>query len=189
VNPNLNLAYTSGGYEANLEVGRSDRLGWRAWGMPGRLEKPIADYTRAFGRLGKQFYLGSFVRFGAEAAYYTGSDLDRFSCYQPSIFSTPKIRGIPSGTISLDKAASLSLNLGFTAFDLIRFDGFYSYAQCTENGDGGRRFDFQGLEFDFGTIGPWRSYVQGIVSFALHGLPAEYNSPWSIYLLVFIPLK
>jgi hypothetical protein len=189
LNPNLNLAFTSGGYEANLEVGRSDRLGWRTWGTPDRLEKPVANYTRAFGRLGKQFYLGSFVRFGAEAAYYTGSDLDRFSCYQPSIFSTPKIRGIPSGTISLDKAASLSLNLGFTAFDLIRIDGFYSYARCTENSAGARRFDFQGMEFDFGTIGPWRSYIQGVVSLAVHGLPADYKSHVSIYLLMFIPLK
>jgi len=189
LNPNLGLAFTSGGYEANLEVGWSDRPGWRMWGLPDRPEKPVRTYTRAFGRLGKQFYLGSFVRFGAEAAYYTGSDLDRFSSYQPSVFSTPKIRGIPSGTVSLDKIASLALNLGFTAFDLIRIDGFYSYARCTENSAGGRRFDFQGLEFDFGTIGPWRSYIQGVVSLAVHGLPADYKSYVSIYLLMFIPLK
>ncbi len=189
LNPNLGLAFTSGGYEANLEVGRSDRLGWRTWGLPDHLEKPVRTYTRAFGRLGKQFYLGSFVRFGADVAYYTGSDLDRFSSYQPSVFSTPKIRGIPSGTVSLDKVASLGLNLGFAAFDLIRIDGFYSYARCTENNVGARRFDFQGLEFDFGTIGPWHSYIQGVVSLAVHGLPADYKSRVSIYLLMFIPLK
>jgi len=188
LNPNLSLAFTSGGYEANLEVDWSHRLGWRTWGMPDRPEKPVRTFTRAFGRIGRQFYLGSFVRAGADLAYYTGSDLDRFSSYQPSALSMPKIRGIPSGTVSLDKIASLSLNLGFTAFDLIRIDGFYSYARCTEN-VGARRFDFQGLEFDFGTIGPWHSYIQGVVSFAVHGLPAEYKSPWSIYFLMFIPLK
>jgi hypothetical protein len=157
--------------------------------MPELPEKPVKTYLRASGRLGKQFYLSSFVRFGVDLGYYTGRGLDRFSCYQPSVWSSPKIRGIPSGTVSLDKVASLGLNLGFTAFDLIRFDGFYNFARCTENMPGRRPFNFQGLEFDFGTIGPWRSYIQGVASFAVRGLPTEYKSRWSLYLLVFIPLS
>ncbi len=187
LNPNLGLTLTSGGYEANAEISWYDRLGWRSWGMAENAEIASPTYTRAYGRIAKQFYLGSFTRFGADLAFYTGWDLDRFACYQPSVFSTPKIRGIPSGTVSLDKVASLGLNLGFTVFDLIRIDGFYSFARCFEHGTDGRRFDFQGLEFDFGTIGPWRSYIQGIVSFSVRGLPADYKSRWSVYLLMFIP--
>ncbi|MCX6572340.1 MAG: hypothetical protein NT006_13135 [Candidatus Aminicenantes bacterium] len=189
MNPNLGLMFTGGGYEANLDLSWYDRLGWRSWGMPERPEKPVRTYLRASGRLGKQFYLSSFVRFGVDLGYYAGQNLDRFSSYQPSVMSSPKIRGIPSGTVSLDKIASLGLNLGFTAFDLIRIDGFYSFARCTENMPGRRPFDFQGLEFDFGTIGPWRSYIQGVASFAVRGLPAEYKSRWSLYLLIFIPLS
>ncbi|MDD8025042.1 MAG: hypothetical protein PHI34_00915 [Acidobacteriota bacterium] len=188
LNPNLGLAFTSGGYEASFEVGRYDRLGWHAWGLPDDLEEGGRSFTRAFGKLGKQFYLGSFFRAGADIGYYTGYGLDRFSCYQPSMFSTPKLRGIPSGTVSMDWVASLSLNVGFTAFDLIRIDAYYSFSRCRENGSLEREFGLHGLEFDFGTIGPWKSYIQGIVSVAVHGLPADYKSRVSVYLLMFIPL-
>ncbi len=188
LNPNLNLAFTSRGYEASLEVARYDRLGWAEWGLPGDPEDSPRTFTRAYGKLGKQFYLNSFFRAGADIGYYMGRGLDRFSSYQPSIYSTPKIRGIPGGTLSMDWVASLGANVGFTLFDVIRVDGFYSYSRCRENGGRARQFDLQGVELDFGTIGPGRSYIQGVVSIAAAGLPADYKSRFSVYLLVFIPL-
>jgi hypothetical protein len=189
VNPNVTIEYSHKGYLANFAVSLYDRLGWKAWGLPASGETPQTSFTLAYARIGKQFYPSSFTRAGLELSYYTGSQLDRFSSYQPSVMSSPKIRGIPSGTVSLRNIGSAQANLGFTLFDVIRMDAYYSFAKCTEQSSPARHFDFQGLEFDFGTIGPWRSYIQGVVAFALKGLPAIYRQRWSAYLLIFIPFK
>lgn len=189
VNPNLIFEYSHRGYRADLTVSFYERLGWKSWGLPEHNEKLQNSYKHAYARFGKQFYFGSFTRCGVELAYFTGFDLDRFSCYQPSVLSSPKIRGIPSGTVSLEKVGVIGLNLGYTIFDFIRLDAYYNLARCYEQPDIGQRFDFQGLEFDFGTIGPWNSYIQGVISFAIDGLPERYSSRWSIYLVMFLPLK
>jgi hypothetical protein len=189
VNPNLELDVSRNGYQAQLSVSYSERLGWKDWGLPGNPDAPKKSFTLAHAKVGKQFYPTSFTRVGLELSYYTGSRLDRFSCYLPALMSTPKIRGIPSGAVSLREVGSADFNLGLTFFDIVRLDAYYSFARCTELSDPVRRFDFQGLEFDFGTVGPWRSYIQGVVSFAVKGLPDVYPQRWSAYLLIFIPFK
>jgi len=187
-NPNLIFEYSHRGYWAELGLSFFERFGWKSWGLPKNEEKLQKSYKRAYTKLGKQFYLGSFTRFGVEMAYYTGWNMDRFSSYQPSVMSTPKIRGFPSGTVSLAKIGVIGSNLGFTVFDFLRFDAYYNFARCYEPLYSGKRFDFQGLEFDFGTIGPWNSYMQGVISFAIKGLPERYSPRWSIYIVMFFPL-
>lgn len=186
-NPNLALEYAHRGYLGEFTLSHYERLGWEEWGIPGSGVSTLSSYQRIHGKLGKQFYLGNFTRFGLEAAYYTGFNLDRFSAYQPAVFSTPKVRGFPGGTVSLEKIGLVATNLGLTFFDFIRFDAYYNYAKCHEPADSGGKFDFHGLEFDFGTIGPWRSYIQGVFSFVLGGLPERYKSRWSVYVMIFFP--
>ena len=187
LNPNLVLEYSHRGYLGEFTLSHYERLGWREWGIPGSGEVFQDSYQRFHGKVIKQFYIGSFTRFGLEIGYYSGFNLDRFSAYQPAVFSTPKIRGFPSGTVSLEKIGIVAGNLGLTIFDFIRFDAYYNYAKCYEPANQGGDFDFHGLEFDFGTVGPWRSYIQGVLSFALAGLPDQYKARWSAYLMIFFP--
>ncbi len=189
INPNISLEYSHNGYLASFELAHCRRLGWKPWGPPENEEAQKKSYQRAYAKLGKQFYLNSFTRLGFDLAYYTGADLDRLAGYQPSVMSTPKIRGIPSGTVSLSKIGAAGLNLGFTVFDFIRMDAYYSFSRCTEPSAEGRTFDLHGLEFDFATIGPWQSYIQGVISYAVKGLPPAYGSRWSVYLLLFLPFR
>ena len=187
LNSNVSFELVRSGYLATFELGHYERLRWRKWGLPENEEHLEKSFQRVSVKLGKQFYLNSFTRLGLDLAYHTGSDFDRFSSYQPSVMSTPKIRGIPSGTISLNRIGTAGLNLGFTVFDFIRMDAFYNYAKCVEQSAERRTFDLHGLELDFGTIGPWQSYIQGVVSYAVKGLPRTYGSSWSVYLLFFLP--
>jgi hypothetical protein len=189
INPNLDLDYSHGGYRLMLSGSFYQRLGWRNWGRPDNVETLQKNFGKYSASLGKRFFLGSFTRIGAEIAYFSGWHLDRFSSYQPSMLSVPKIRGVGSSAIALESVGVLSLNVGFTVFDFIRFDTYYNYARGREYQAGNKFIDFQGMELDFSTIGPWSSYIQGRVTYALAGPLERYKSRWGIYLVMFIPFK
>jgi hypothetical protein len=188
-NSNLDLDYSRNGYRLTLSGSFYRRLGWKAWGWPDSVEPLQKSYGKYSASLGKRFFIGSFTRVGAEVAYFSGLHLDRFSSYQPSMLAVPKIRGVGSSAISLSSVAVLSLNLGFTIFDFIRFDTYYNFARGREYQAGSKPIDFQGMELDFGTIGPWGSYLQGRITYALAGPLERYKSRWGVYLVMFLPFK
>jgi hypothetical protein len=189
INPNLELDYARSGYRLTLSGSFYQRLGWRNWGRPDRAEELQNNYFLYNATLGKRFFIGSFTRIGAEAAYFSGLHQDRFSSYQPSMLAVPKIRGVGSSAIALESVGVLSLNVGFTLLDFIRLDAYYNFARGKEYQAGSKTIDFQGLELDFGTIGPWSSYIQGRVTYALAGPLERYKSRWGIYLVMFVPFK
>jgi hypothetical protein len=189
VNPNLDLDYSHGGYRLTLSGQFYQRLGWRGWGRPDSMETQQENYVKYSASLGKRFFIGSFTRIGAEIAYFSGLNLDRFSSYQPSLLSVPKIRGVGSSAIALESVGVLSLNLGFTVLDFIRLDTYYNFARSREYQGADKFIDFHGMELDFGTIGPWSSYIQGRITYALAGPLERYKSRWGIYLVMFIPFK
>lgn len=189
LNPNLDLDYSRSGYRLLLSGSFYQRVGWRNWGWADRVEIPQKSYGKYSASLGKSFFIGSFTRMGAEVAYFSGLHLDRFSSYQPSLLAVPKIRGVGSSAVALESVAVLSMNVGFTVLDVIRLDGYYNYARGKEYQAGSRAIDFQGLELDFGTIGPWSSYIQGRITYALAGPLERYKSRWGVYLVMFVPFK
>jgi hypothetical protein len=137
----------------------------------------------------KTYYFNKFMRAGWDFAYYGGNQLDRFSRYQPSFFSQPRIHGLPSGYDSFDGVAIGSVNYGFNVMDLIKVEGMYSYARG-RNLDESRRFKkFDGAELNFGTAGPRGTFIQGTVSYALAGNIPRYNSRWGAYIMIFKPLR
>ena len=75
------------------------------------------------GEASKQFYLGKFTKAGLSASYYGGERLDRFSRYQPSFLSRPRIRGIPSGTDTFDAIGVAGVQFGFNALDVVWVEG------------------------------------------------------------------
>jgi hypothetical protein len=189
INPNLSLEYSRSGYRVALSGAFHQRPGWRQWGRPGGPEGIEKSYSKYSAALSKQFYIGSFTRLGAEIAYFSGQHLDRFSSYQPSLLGSPKIRGVGSSAISLESVAVLSLNAGFTILDFIRLDVYYNFARGQEIDSDGGPIDFQGMELDFGTIGPWSSYIQGRITYALDGPLERFRSRWGVYLVMFVPFK
>ena len=189
VNPNLDLDYSHGGYRLTLSGQFYQRLGWRDWGRPERAETLQKSFGKYAVSLGKRFFIGSFTRVGAEIAYFSGLHLDRFSSYQPSLLSVPKIRGVGSSALVLESVAVLSLNVGFTVLDFVRLDTYYNFARGREYQGADTFIDFQGMELDFGTIGPWSSYIQGRVTYALAGPLERYQSRWGVYLVLFVPFK
>ena len=114
--------------------------------------------------------------------------MDRFSRYQPSFFSQPRIHGLPNGNDMFDAVAVGSVNYGFDILNFIKWDAVYSYARGRDTSESRRFKKFDWLESNFGTAGPWGTYIQGTVAYDLHGNVPRYNSRWGAYMMIFKPL-
>jgi hypothetical protein len=187
--PSAEMKYARKGYILSAQGTRGERLGWSQFGYAGTPERVENAFTRYNADFSKQFYVGKFTKAGWDFAYFGGDQLDRFSRYRPSFFSQGRIHGLPGGTDSFDAVAIGSVNYGFNIMDFIKVEGMYSYAK-TRNIDESRRFrKFDGAEMNFGTAGPFGTYIQGTVGYALHGNIQRYNSRWGAFIMIFKPLK
>jgi hypothetical protein len=186
--PGLELKFAKKGYIFTATATRGQRLGWRQWGFATQPETLHEGFTQYQADFNKTAYIGKFTRAGVDFAYAGGVDLDRFSQYLPSYFSLPRIYGFSGGTDRFDAMAIGTAHYGFNILDAVKFELAYSYARARNIFESPLFKEFDGLEANFGTAGPFGTYVQGTVSFALEGNIARYNSRWGAYLLIFKPL-
>jgi hypothetical protein len=187
--PSAELKYARKGYIFSAQATRGERLGWTQFGYASAPTPSSNAFTRYQGDFAKTVYIGKFTKAGCDFAYYGGDQLDRFSRYRPSFFSSPRINGLPGGTDSFDAVAIGSVNYGFNIMDLIKLEARYSYAKA-RNTDESRIFHkYDGLAMDFGTAGPFGTYFQGTVGYALDGNIQRYNSRWSAMIMIFKPLR
>ena len=187
--PTLEMKWSSKGYIFGADVTRGQRLGWTSFGLPGQLEKTSAGFTKYSSTFDKTIYIGKFTKASADFSYYGGNQLDRFSRYQPSFFSRPRIHGVPNGYDMFDALAIGSVTYGLNILNFIKFDGTYSYARGRDTFESRRFKKFDGLESNFGTAGPGGTYIQGTVTYGLHGNTGRYDSRWGAYILIFKPLR
>ena len=188
--PSVELKYARSGYVVTAGGTYGNRIGWREFGIPGQPARPVrSQFDKYFAGFTKSFYFGKFQKTMIDLGYYSGDRMDRFSRYRPSFLSRPRIRGIPSGTDSFDNVGVASVSHGFNVMDFIKFEGVYTHAWGRNKDESNHFREFDGLEFDFGTAGPWGTYMQGIVNYALTGNIDRYNSRWGFYFLIFRPFR
>jgi len=197
--PGVQLRLTEKGHIFTADATRGERLDWKQFGCTATLlcaaqpalssKLPLLQsaYTLYDADLNKDYYIGKFTKGGWDLAYYGGDQLDRFSRYFPSFFSTPRIHGIPGGTDSFDAIAMGNVHYGFNVMDLMKFEGMYSYARARNLDETSHFRKFDGLETNFNTGGPMGTLVQGTVSYALDGNIDRYNSRWGMTVMIFKP--
>jgi hypothetical protein len=181
--------YVRKSFTALGTVEHGTRLGWRAFGYANDPAPTSSDWTRYSLELSQHVYVGKLTRGGIAAGYFGGDRLDRFSQYSPGFLTRPTMHGIPSGVDSFDQVVTLSGYYGFNVADLAKLQGFYTHA-WTKNrleGVGVRQFD--GLDASIGIAGPFGTFMQGTVSFAIRGNLERYASRWGAYLVFLKPLK
>jgi hypothetical protein len=186
--PGLELKFAKKGYIFTADVTRGQRLGWRGWGVATQPEPLHDGFTQYQADFNKTAYIGKFTKFGVDFAYAGGNDLDRFSQYVPSYFTLPRIHGFSGGTDRFDAMAIGSVNYGFNILDAVKFEVAYSYARARNIFESPLFKEFDGVDTIFGTTGPFGTYVQGTISYAIDGNIARYNSRWGAYVLIFKPL-
>ncbi len=191
--PSVELKYARHGYSLSLEAEEGWRPNWKAFGFPGNsttlpnMTPALSHYTRYSGDFDKNFYIGRFTRGGIDLSYYGGNQLDRISRYWPALFSQPNIHGIPGGTDQFDAIALTRAYYGFNVAEFVKFEGSYNYARARNESESLRFKKFDGVEFDASTGGPWGTYIQSTVFYALNGNIPRYNSRWSGVIMIFKP--
>ena len=196
--PSAELKYARHGYSLSAEAEEGWRPNWKPFGFPGdstttpaipaNMTAALPHYTRYYGEFDKNVYFGKFTRGGVDFSYYGGNQLDRISRYWPALFSQPNIHGIPGGTDSFDAIALARAYYGFNVAEFVKFEGSYNYARARNESESLRFKRFDGVEFDASTGGPWGTYLQSSVMYALDGNIPRYNSRWSGVIMIFKPL-
>jgi hypothetical protein len=188
--PGFDLKYAHSGYILNVGASQGWRAGWSDFGLatPSQ-EPPRKTYDTYYAEFKKNFFYRKFMKTGFELNYYGGDRLDRFTRYKPSFISYPRIKGIPSGTDSFDNVGIASVSHGINIFDVIRVEGYYNHAWGRNKTESNHFRAYDGLELDFGTAGPWGTFLQGMVTYAIKGNLDRYNSRWGVYLLIFKNLR
>jgi hypothetical protein len=186
------------GYTLSGEAEEGWRPNWKAFGFPGdstsnpvipaNMQRAFSRYTRYYGDFDKNVYFGKFTRGGIDLSYYGGNTLDRVSRYWPALFSQPNIHGIPGGTDSFDAIALARAYYGFNVAEFVKFEGSYNYARARNTAESLSFRKFDGVEFDASTAGPWGTYLQTTVTYALAGNIPRYNSRWTGFIMIFKPL-
>jgi len=196
--PGLQLRLTEKGYIFTADGTRGERIGWRQFGCPASpaiigcppaSQPPQGAYTLYDADLNKDYYIRKFTKGGWDLAYFGGDQLDRYSRYFPSFFSSPRIHGIPGGTDSFDAIAMSSVHYGFNVMDMVKVEGLYSYARARNLDESSHFKKFDGVETNFNLAGPKGTLIQGTVSYALDGNIPRYNSRWGMMIMVFKPFK
>jgi hypothetical protein len=187
--PGIQVRLTDKGYIFTADGTRGQRFDWRAFGYSSSTARPQNAYTLYDADLNKDYYIRKFTKGGWDLAYFGGDQLDRFSRYFPSFFSSPRIHGLPGGTDSFDAIAMSNVHYGFNVMDLMKFEGMYSYARARNLDESSHFKKFDGVEANFNTAGPMGTLIQGTVSYALDGNIARYNSRWGMIIMVFKPFK
>jgi hypothetical protein len=198
--PSVELKYARHGYTLSAEAEEGWRPSWKPFGFPGNptatptpippnMQRAIPSYTRYYGDFDKNVYFGKFTRGGVDLSYFGGNPLDRISRYWPALFSQPNIHGIPGGTDSFDAIALARAYYGFNVAEFVKFEGSYNYARARNTDESLRFKKFDGVEFDASTAGPWGTYLQTTVTYALAGNLPRYNSRWAGFIMIFKPLR
>ena len=187
IGPWLEIKWAKKGFIFTVTGTEVWRVGWRDFGLPGNPERVEKFYTKYSGDFTKNLYFGKFQKSGLSLSYYSGEHLDRFSRYQPSFFSKPRVRGIPSGVDTFDTIAVAGISHGFNIGDVLKFEGSYNHAWAKNRQQSQSFRAYDGLDFETGTAGPWGTYLQGIFTYALKGDLKRYDRRFGVYLLIFKP--
>jgi hypothetical protein len=181
--------YVRKSFSAIATIDQAHRFGWREFGYPDSPDPLLPDWTRYSVEVSQHVFVGKLTRGGISAGYFGGRDLDRFSEYSPQFFSRPTLHGIPTGVDSFDEVTSLSGYYGFNVADLAKLEGYYTHAWTRNRFEGDALRQFDGLDYSIGVAGPFGTFVQGSISFAIRGNLERYNSRWGTYLVFLKPLK
>jgi len=164
--------------------------GWRDYGYEADgLTHPRRAYVKYDVEASRHLYVGKLARGGVSAAYYGGWNLDRFSRYLSSFLTKPRIVGLPAGVDSFDSIALAGVYYGFNVMDLFKLEGSYNHAWGRNLDESSRFRQFDGVDIDIGTAGPWGTYVQAAAGYTLRGNLDRYGARWGAQVLIFKPLR
>jgi hypothetical protein len=163
--------YTRGGYVFSASGALHQRSEWEPWGFAGNPEyDPEAkDYATWRIGAGKTWHLSGFKKFGADVAYVSGSDLDRFSKYEFGFFGDTRVHGYQSDRVRAEEAIATHLRYGFEIGQAFRLDGILDAAWATDERAGLKNELLAGVGVQGTFLGPWQTIVNVDVGVPISG--------------------
>jgi len=156
----LSARYSRKGYRMTAGASRSKRSKWETWGLPGAPFDPATDeYSKWNASIAKTFSLSGFKKFGLEAEYLGGENLDRFSKYQFGYFADSRVHGYQSELVRAEEALGLHTSYGFEIGEIFRLDLVGDAVWATDEVSGLENELLGGLGIAGTFIGPWQTIV------------------------------
>ena len=181
----LDGRYSRGGYRFTVNGSWNRRSDWDRWGLPTSAFDPeTKDFVQWNARAAKSWYLPRFQRFGLEADYLDGRDLDRFSKYQFGFFGASRVHGYSSGRVRADKAYAAHVSYGVGVGEIVRLDLVGDAAWATEEESSLKNELLGGAGIAGSFMGPWQTVVQIDIGKALVG-PDDGFVAYVVFLKLF----
>lgn len=181
----LDLKLAREGYQATAGAGYSMRSQWRAWGYPGNPDYAPANrnFWRWDATFSKTWSFAAFRRFGIEADYLGGRNLDRFSKYEFGFFGGSRVHGYASNRLRADQVWATHATYGFGIGDVFRIDAAADVAWATDRLTGLDHELLAGVGLVGTLVGPWETVVNLDV-----GTPVAGPEHGAVVYVVFLKL-
>ncbi len=124
------------------------------------------DYDHYEFSVARQVFLPLFQKLRFEAAWQTGSRLDRFSEFQFSFFGN-RVRGFSGSGIRYDRGGIARAQYAFNIADVVRFEASLDYAYVRDSLTSDSFNRFTGFGVSGNLMGPWDSILQFDVGVAV----------------------
>lgn len=165
------LTFNRSGYQLNGRATLYTRSDWEPWGFEGSPEyDPDHDsYLRWRAAAKKTWRLKRFTELELELEHVDGDNLDRFSKYDFSTFSSTRVAGYKGGLVTASRAELAHLYYGMSLGEVIRVGGRVDTAWATDELTGLDNEFLAGVEVNGNVIGPWQTIIRFAVGVPVAG--------------------
>ena len=165
------------GYSLVVGATAYTRAKWEPWGAIDDYRPGDRDYLKYQASLTRDFVYG-IQKVHLNAAYYGGSDLDRFSKYQFGFFDDNRIHGVPASGLRFGDLGMFRGSYSFNLFEQYRLDLFLDHALGRDTAISSRWQHVTGLGLGFNVRGPKGTMLRGDVGKGL--VPDRYRKPGTL---------
>lgn len=147
--------------------------------------EPVFDSFRRWRLVGfKEWYLPAFQKIRISGNYLAGNDLDRFSKFEFSLFGDDRLSGFAGSGVRFDRGLIGRAGYAFNLFDVIQFDVVLENGRVRETGLGIGSQSFTGMGLTANLVGPWKTYINLNVGYALNSDIPDLEGESEIFVLV-----
>lgn len=192
------------GYSLILTAAQSTRSDWGEYGLrdeaagtwliydgesgeyvPSAEPEPVHDSFSRWNISGfKEWILPSFQKFRAEVNWMDGSNLDRFSRYQFSLFGQDRLDGFSGSGLRFDRGGVVRAAYSFNVLEAIRFNANVESARVETRDSGDGFQSFTGIGLSGNVVGPWQTIWSLSYGYALASDIPDLEGQQQFFLLI-----
>jgi hypothetical protein len=124
--------------------------------VPTAVEEVREDYRRYSLTAKKEWFLPKFQKLRGEVNLFDGSDLDRFSRWEFTVFGGTRLQGFAGSGVRFDEGAVARLGYSFNVMEAIRFDAALESAWVRDDVSSSGTQNHGGFGVAANFVAPWK---------------------------------